>query len=80
MADSKIKLSGEQKAHVCELCSRHDPSVRDYAEDFELQTQLRDYLEQISGEKVNVADVTRLCDDCYVKVHKNEDESDEREP
>ena len=53
---------------ICELCRRHDPMVKDYSEDYELQKALRDYVEKTTGEKVNVVDIARLCDSCYTKV------------
>jgi hypothetical protein len=55
-------------AHICELCQKHDPMVKDYSEDFELQTSIRDYVEKTTGEQINVSDIARLCDSCYFKV------------
>ena len=63
--------------HVCELCKKHDPMVKNYAEDYELQTALRNYIEKTSGERVNVTDIARLCDSCYTKVNDYNDEEEE---
>lgn len=49
---------------------KHDPMVKDYSEDFELQTAIRDYVEKQTGEKVNVDDIARLCDSCYFSVQE----------
>jgi hypothetical protein len=57
-----------KQGRICELCMKHDPMVKDYAEDFELQTALRDYVEKETGETVNVQDIAKLCDSCYFKV------------
>lgn len=73
-----LNLTTDQKQHACELYLRHDASVKDYGEDFELQTALRDYLEEISGEKINIGDMTKLCDDCYEKISLPQDEGQER--
>lgn len=64
-----INLTPKQQDHICEVCRKSDATVREFAEDFDLQTALADYLEQVSGEKVNVADVTRLCTECYEKIN-----------
>ncbi|HYC79626.1 MAG TPA: hypothetical protein VEC17_01210 [Candidatus Binatia bacterium] len=55
-------------AHICELCKKHDPLVKDYSEDYDLQTAIRDYVEKETGETVNVSDIAKLCDSCYFKV------------
>ena len=65
------------KSKVCELCSKHDPLVKDYSEDFELQTSLRNYLEKQTGERVNVVDIARLCDSCYTMVGETTEEEEE---
>lgn len=70
-------LTDSQRAHVCELCKQHDPTVKDYTEDFALQTALGDYVEKLSGDKINAADITRLCDSCYSKMNIPEDEAEE---
>ncbi len=70
-------LAQSQKLQVCDLCHKHDPTVKDYAENFELQTAVGDYLERISGESVNVADIARLCDDCCEKINLAEDRPEE---
>ncbi len=62
---------------VCELCKKHDPMVKNYAEDYELQTALRNYVEKTSGEKINVGDIAHLCDDCYTKVGNGSEEEEE---
>lgn len=62
------------KNKVCELCSKHDPMVKDYSEDYELQTALRSYLEKSTGERVSVSDIARLCDSCYNMVSNNLEE------
>lgn len=56
------------KDKVCELCFRHDPLVKDYSSDYDLQTSLRNYLEKTSGDKLSVSDIAHLCDDCYSRV------------
>ncbi len=62
---------------VCELCKKHDPMVKNYAEDFELQTALRDYVQKTSGERINVGDIAHLCDLCYTKVNDTGEEDEE---
>ena len=62
---------------VCELCRKHDPMVKNYAEDFELQTALRDYVEKTTGERINVGDMAHLCDSCYGLVNSNQEEDEE---
>ena len=51
-----------KQSKICELCQRHDPMVKDYSEDFELQTSIRNYVEKSTGEKINVDDIAKLCD------------------
>lgn len=51
--------------------------VKDYSEDYELQTALRDYIEKTTGERVNSADIARLCDSCYSKVRDMAPEDEE---
>lgn len=65
------------QSKVCELCKKHDPLVKDYSEDFELQTAIRNYVEKTTGERVNVSDIARLCDSCYTKVRDNRDNGEE---
>jgi hypothetical protein len=65
-----------KQGKICEICLRHDPMVKDYSEDFDLQTAIRDYVEKATGETVNVNDIAKLCDSCYFKVQdslKNKD-------
>lgn len=62
-----MQLTPEQHTRVCELCLVNSPA-RNYSEDTKLQTALADYLEQVSGEKVNLANITHLCDSCYTKI------------
>ena len=62
----------EGKALLCELCGRG--GARDYAEDFELQTALADYIEEVSGERINISDISSLCEECYDKVSRPEEE------
>jgi hypothetical protein len=66
MNPNTIKNLQEHK--ICELCMKHDPMVKDYSEDFELQTSIRNYVEKTTGDKVNINDIARLCDSCYFKV------------
>ena len=66
------------KNQVCELCNKHDPLVKDYSEDFDLQTALRSYMEKTTGERLSIADIARLCDSCYTMVSLPEEE-EERE-
>ena len=54
--------------HVCELCLRHDPMVKDYAEDTELQTAIRSYIHGETGETVSVTEIGKMCDSCYYMV------------
>lgn len=63
------------KSKVCELCRKHDPLVKNYAEDFELQTALRHYLQKSTGDRVNVSDIAHLCDSCYEMVRSSHEES-----
>ena len=65
--------------HVCELCKLHDPMIKNYAEDFELQTALRDYVEKTSGERINVGDIAHLCDSCYTKINDIHGREDDEE-
>jgi hypothetical protein len=62
---------------ICELCKKHDPLVKNYEEDYELQTSLRDYIEKTTGERVNTADVALLCDSCYAKIQDMREEEEE---
>ena len=62
---------------VCELCRKHDPMVKNYAEDYELQTALRDYVEKTTGERINVGDIAHLCDSCYNLASTNQEEDEE---
>ncbi|MBI2356417.1 MAG: hypothetical protein HYV13_04410 [Candidatus Doudnabacteria bacterium] len=75
MKDHTLKHVNKDK--VCELCLRHDPLVKDYSEDFELQTALRNYIEKTSGDKVNITDIARLCDDCYGRVSQATEDEEE---
>ncbi|HEV8601040.1 MAG TPA: hypothetical protein VGQ87_00380 [Patescibacteria group bacterium] len=61
------------KSKICEICAKHDPMVKDYSDDYELQTALRNYLEKKTGERVNVVDIARLCDSCYAMVAEAEE-------
>lgn len=61
-------LQNIKKPHICELCRKHDPMIKDYSEDYELQTAIRNYVEKETGEKVNVDDIAKLCDSCYFMV------------
>lgn len=70
-------LRNVDKDQVCELCSRHDPLVKDYSEDFELQTALRNYLEKTTGDNLSISDIARLCDDCYSRVSNTIEEDEE---
>ncbi len=65
------------KQKICELCRKHDPMVKNYSEDFELQTALRDYVQKTSGERINVGDVAHLCDSCYNLVNPGQEEDEE---
>jgi hypothetical protein len=65
------------KDKVCDLCAKHDPLVKDYSEDYDLQTSLRNYVEKTSGEKINVADIAKLCDSCYTNVNVEDEEEDD---
>ncbi|MEO8065737.1 MAG: hypothetical protein ABI643_02685 [Candidatus Doudnabacteria bacterium] len=65
------------QSKICDLCRKHDPLVKNYAEDYELQTSLRNYVEKTSGERINVADIAQLCDSCYSKVKDSTEEDEE---
>lgn len=69
----------ESEKKVCDLCAKHDPLIKNYSEDYELQTSVRNYLEKTSGEQVNIADIARLCEACYDKVRDGDGEEDEDE-
>lgn len=71
-----IKAHNLNHGKICELCKKHDPMIKNYAEDFELQTSLRNYIEKTTGERLNVGDIAHLCDSCYTRVadHQEEDE------
>ena len=72
-----IKQAKLSHLRVCELCKRHDPMIKNYSEDFELQTSIRDYVEKTTGEKINVGDIAHLCDSCYGLVTDNHEEDEE---
>ena len=74
-----IKQAKLSDRKVCELCRRHDPMIKNYSEDFELQTAIRDYVEKTSGERINVGDIAHLCDSCYGLVNSNQPEEEEEE-
>lgn len=72
-----IKQAKLSDRKVCELCRRHDPMIKNYSEDFELQTSIRDYVEKTTGEKINVGDIAHLCDSCYTDVNSSPTEEEE---
>ena len=51
--------------------------IRNYSEDFDLQTAIRNYVEKTTGDRVNVGDIAHLCDNCYGLVNQNEEEERE---
>jgi hypothetical protein len=57
------------KAHICELCLLHDPMVKDYSEDIELQKSIKDYVQKSTGDRVNIEEIAKLCDSCYYMVN-----------
>jgi hypothetical protein len=56
--------------HICEICLRHDPLVKDYSEDQELQTAIRSYIEGETGDTVSVSEIGKMCDSCYFLVNE----------
>ena len=72
-----IKQTKLSHLKVCELCKRHDPMVKNYSEDFDLQTAVRDYVQKTTGEKINVGDIAHLCDSCYGDVNTTQEETEE---
>ena len=74
-----MEIHGHQinQGQICELCKRHDVLTQNYAEDFELQTSLRDYVEKTTGEKINVGDMAHLCDSCYGLVNDSREDDEE---
>lgn len=58
-----------KKGHICELCLLHDPMVKDYSEDVELQNSIKEYVQKATGERVNVSEIAKLCDSCYYMVN-----------
>ena len=73
----KINQTKLDPSKVCDLCKLHDPLVKNYAEDYDLQTALRDYVEKATGERINVVDIAHLCDSCYAKVSDNSEDVEE---
>lgn len=71
---SQSKLNSHK---VCELCSKHDPMVKNYAEDYELQTALQGYVQKTTGERINTGDIAHLCDACYSLVNTEHEEEEE---
>jgi hypothetical protein len=55
--------------HICELCYKHDPLVKDYSEDHELQTAIRNYIAGETGDTVSVSEIGKMCDSCYYLVN-----------
>jgi hypothetical protein len=55
--------------HICEICLKHDPLVKDYSEDQELQAAIRSYIEQETGDKISVTEIGKMCDSCYFMVN-----------
>lgn len=55
--------------HICELCLRHDPMVKDYAEDVELQKAIQSYVHKETGDSVTVSEIGKMCDSCYFQVN-----------
>lgn len=64
----------ESNNNLCELCGTRMARSADYSEDFAVQTALADRLEANTGERVNIATMSRLCDDCYSSLNINNDE------
>jgi hypothetical protein len=60
--------------HICELCLKHDPLVKDYAQDSELQTAIRSYIQGETGENVSVSEIGKMCDSCYFLVNEVTDQ------
>jgi hypothetical protein len=56
--------------HICELCLMHDPLVKDYSEDQELQTAIRSYVAGETGDTVSVLEIGKMCDSCYFLVNE----------
>lgn len=56
--------------HICELCLKHDPLVKDYSEDQELQTAIRTYIAGETGDNVSVTEIGKMCDSCYFLVNE----------
>jgi protein-arginine kinase activator protein McsA len=63
-----INAKNLKKPHICEMCLRHDPMVKNYSEDLELQAALRSYIEKETGQSVDMSEIAHLCDSCYVTV------------
>jgi|GEM_PF-2883753 len=64
-----INAKNLKKPLICQMCMRHDPMVKNYSEDFELQTALQSYIQKETGETINIADIAHLCDSCYVRIN-----------
>ena len=56
--------------HICEICLRHDPMVKDYAEDLELQDSIRTYIQKETGDTVSLSEIGKMCDTCYFRVNE----------
>lgn len=64
----------ESNNYICELCGTRMASSIDYSEDFAVQTAVADRLEANTGERINIATMSRLCDECYNSLNINDDE------
>lgn len=59
---------------LCELCGTATARSADYSEDFAVQTAVANRLEADTCERVSIATMSRLCDDCYDSLNINDDE------
>jgi hypothetical protein len=56
--------------HICDLCLRHDPMVKNYAQDIELQDAIRSYVQKETGDTVTITEIGKMCDTCYFQVNE----------
>lgn len=64
--------------HICEMCFKHDPLVKDYSEDQELQTAIRSYIQKETGDNVSVTEIGKMCDSCYFTVNEVTKQKDQK--
>ena len=44
--------------------------VKDYAQDQELQSAIRSYIQKETGDTVDIKEIAKMCDSCYFQVNE----------